>query len=70
MQVRFENAVDVVDDRPGKDAAYLLDSSKARETLGWTDTVGLDEGIDECIDWMNRDFKEILCQPQDYIHKP
>ena len=70
MHVRFENAVDIVDDRPGKDAAYLLDSSKARESLGWTDTVGLDEGIDECIEWMNRDFKEILRQPQNYIHKP
>lgn len=70
MGVVFEDAVEIVDDRPGKDAAYLLDSTKARTELGWTDTVSLDEGIDECIQWMDRDFEEILRQPQDYVHKP
>jgi dTDP-glucose 4,6-dehydratase len=70
MGVAFEDAVEIVDDRPGKDAAYLLDSTKARTELGWTDTVSLDEGIDECIQWMDRDFEEILRQPLDYIHKP
>ncbi len=70
MGVAFEEAVEIVDDRPGKDAAYLLDSTKARTELGWVDNVSLDEGIDECIQWMDRNFEEILRQPQDYVHKP
>ncbi len=70
MGVAFEDAVEIVDDRPGKDAAYLLDSTKARTELGWIDKVSLDEGINECIQWVDRDFEEILRQPQDYIHKP
>lgn len=70
MHVAFEDAVEIVDDRPGKDAAYLLDSSKARTELDWADTETLDAGIDECIAWMDRDLAEILSQPQDYIHKP
>jgi dTDP-glucose 4,6-dehydratase len=70
MGVAFEDAVEIVDDRPGKDAAYLLDSTRAREELGWNDKVSLDKGIDECIEWMDRDFEEILRQPQDYVHKP
>lgn len=70
MGVEFSDAVEIVDDRPGKDAAYLLDSTRARRDLGWTDRVSLDEGIDECIEWMNRDIEEILRQPRDYVHKP
>jgi dTDP-glucose 4,6-dehydratase len=70
MHTPFEDAVDIVDDRPGKDAAYLLDSSKARTELGWSDHIGLDAGIDECIAWIERDLEQIRLQPYDYIHKP
>lgn len=68
--VAFEEAVEIVGDRPGKDAAYLLDSTKARKTLGWTVSVGLDEGIDETNAWIERYFEQLKEQPLDYIHKP
>jgi len=70
MGVNFSDVVEVVGDRPGKDAAYLLDSTKARTTLGWKDIVSLDQGIDETIAWINRDLEELKKQPVDYIHKP
>lgn len=70
MNVKFEDVVEVVGDRPGKDAAYLLDSTKARTTLGWKDAVSLDAGIDETIAWISRDIEELQRQPADYIHKP
>ncbi len=70
LGVRFADAVEVVGDRPGKDAAYLLDSSKARRTLGWEPKIGLDEGIDETIRWADDNFAELKKQPLDYIHKP
>jgi dTDP-glucose 4,6-dehydratase len=44
----FEKAVEITAERPGKDAAYMLDSGKIRR-LGWEDTVSLDTGIDEVI---------------------
>ena len=69
MGVNFADVVEVVGDRPGKDAAYLLDSTKARTTLGWKDVVSLDQGIDETIAWINRDLEELKKQPADYIHK-
>ena len=40
--VPFEDAVDVVDERPGKDHAYLLDTTRARARLGWTDSIALE----------------------------
>ena len=70
MGVKFEDVVEVVGDRPGKDAAYLLDSTKARTTLGWQAAISLDQGIDETIAWLSRNLEELKKQPADYIHKP
>jgi dTDP-glucose 4,6-dehydratase len=70
MNADFSSVVEVVGDRPGKDAAYLLDSTKARTTLGWTDQISLETGIDETIAWVQDHLKELQAQPSDYIHKP
>ncbi len=70
MGVRFEDAVEVVGERPGKDAAYLLDSTKVRNALGWSDQITLDAGLAEVISWVKDNLQEIQRQPLDYIHKP
>ncbi|MBF0469615.1 MAG: GDP-mannose 4,6-dehydratase [Desulfamplus sp.] len=68
--VDFESCVEVVEDRPGKDAAYLLDSTKAKETLGWKDEITLEQGIEECIAWVKDNLNILRNQKSDYIHKP
>lgn len=70
LGVAFDELVEVVGDRPGKDSAYLLDSTKARTTLGWQDRVTMEQGIDETISWVRSNIDTILQQPFDYIHKP
>lgn len=70
MKVSFEEMVEITEDRLGKDAAYLLDSSKAQTALGWTDKIGLEEGIDETITWVNDNFEMLKNQEMAYIHKP
>jgi len=70
MNADFSRVVEITQDRPGKDAAYLLDSGKARRELGWEDTVSLSDGIRETIAWIDEHFDEIQRQPLDYIHKP
>lgn len=70
MDVQFEKCVDVVSERMGKDAAYLLDSSKIRNELGWQDRISLEQGIEETIAWVNRYFETLKNMPLDYIHKP
>ncbi len=70
LGVKFEEAVEIVDERPGKDAAYLLDSTKAKTTLGWEDKINLEQGIDETIAWARRYLPEIRKQPANYKHKP
>ena len=70
MDAKFGDVVEVVDDRPGKDEAYLLDSSKARERLGWKSEVELEDGIRETITWVRDHIDTLKRQPLDYIHKP
>jgi len=69
LGVNFAEVVDVVDDRPGKDAAYLLDSTRARTTLGWRDRVTLEEGIAETVRWVDEYLDYLKAQPHDYIHQ-
>lgn len=69
LNAKFEDSVQVVGERLGKDAAYLLDNSKLRETLGWTDHVSLDAGLDECIHWVRSNLETLKNQPQNYVHK-
>lgn len=70
LGARFEDSVEVVGERLGKDAAYMLDSTKLRDTLGWRDRVTLEDGLDQCIDWVKTNLDELKRQPFDYIHRP
>jgi dTDP-glucose 4,6-dehydratase len=65
----FADSVQVVGERLGKDAAYLLDSAKLRDSLGWRDQVPLDAGLDECIRWVKDNLADLQKQPQSYVHK-
>ena len=44
-------AREYVDDRPGLDRRYLLDSSKIRQELGWSPRIGVLAGLDATIAW-------------------
>lgn len=70
LGVPFEDHVEVVGERMGKDSAYHLDSTKLRDELGWQDRIDLDHGLDECIAWVRANIDELKAQPYDYIHRP
>ena len=70
LGVQFEDHAEVVGERLGKDAAYQLDSTKLRRELGWMDKVSLDQGLDQCIDWVKENLEVLKNQPFDYSHKP
>jgi dTDP-glucose 4,6-dehydratase len=67
---RFEDAVTVVAERPGQDAAYIIDSNLARTTLGWSPAIGLEEGLAEVVAWVEENWAEIRKQPLAYQHQP
>lgn len=65
----FEESVEMVGERLGKDSAYWLDSSKLRETLGWNDRISLESGLEQTIDWVKANMAALHQQPANYIHK-
>jgi dTDP-glucose 4,6-dehydratase len=66
----FEASTASVGERLGQDAAYVIDSSRAREELGWYPKITLEEGLAEVIDWVEDYWGQIQEEPLDYIHKP
>jgi dTDP-glucose 4,6-dehydratase len=41
----------IVPDRPGHDRRYLLDSTKLRSELGWSDEIAFEDGLAESVRW-------------------
>lgn len=66
----FSDLVIATEDRLGKDQAYLLDSDKVRQDLGWSHTVNLDDGLKETLEWIDVNLDVLKTLPSDYIHKP
>ena len=64
----YEVAVDVPD-RPGKDAAYLLDDSKIVTQLGWFTRVRLEDGLRETVEWVKANSASLVDQ-MEYRHRP
>jgi dTDP-glucose 4,6-dehydratase len=70
LDVDFEQFVDVAEDRLGKDAAYRLETAKARKELQWEPKIGLDEGLKDTARWVVDNLENLKTKPDTYIHKP
>jgi dTDP-glucose 4,6-dehydratase len=66
----FDANVRVVGERLGKDSAYWLKSDKLRSNLGWAATIGLEQGLEETLNWARTHLASLNTQPTHYIHKP
>ncbi|WP_111976512.1 GDP-mannose 4,6-dehydratase [Algibacillus agarilyticus] len=69
MSADFELLCQITEDRAGKDAAYLLDANKVRNTLNWQDQITLEKGLERTINWLTTHFSTLKDQPSHYIHK-
>jgi dTDP-glucose 4,6-dehydratase len=70
MDADFDACTESVGERPGQDAAYVIDSTKARTELGWSPRIPLDEGLAEVVGWIAENWEDIRRQPLEYVHKP
>ena len=48
---KSDNLIEYVDDRPGHDLRYSLDSSKIRKSLKWAEKTTFQEGLEKTIEW-------------------
>ncbi|MCW4048281.1 MAG: GDP-mannose 4,6-dehydratase [Candidatus Bathyarchaeota archaeon] len=69
MERNFDTATESVSARAGHDKAYTLNSSLAKEELGWVAKTELEDGIREVIEWVEKNWKVIRRQSLEYIHK-
>lgn len=69
LNYRFEDCTKIVDERPGQDAAYVINSNRARTTLGWKPKIDLQPGLAEVVNWVETYWNEIQKQPLTYEHK-
>jgi len=70
MGVDFAKATKTVGERLGQDAAYVIDSSKARRELGWRPEISFDAGISSVVRWIENNWDQITREPLEYVHKP
>ena len=70
LGVSFEDSTRISLARPGNDARYVIDSTRARQAFAWRPQVELAEGLDGVIRWVDERWDEILRQPLEYVHKP
>ena len=66
----FNDFVEVAEDRPGKDSAYLMNAKKAVSHLGWKPLFDLDTGLEETYRWVLSHHHSITSADKSYQHKP
>jgi dTDP-glucose 4,6-dehydratase len=66
----FDDSTRAVAERLGQDAAYVIDSTKARTELGWLPHVSLDQGLQGVVNWIERYWDDVARQPHEYVHAP
>lgn len=67
---RFDDVTKTVAERLGQDKAYIIDSARARTTLGWKPETSLESGIDGVVLWVDQYWDEMRKLPLAYVHKP
>lgn len=70
MEYNPKEVISFAKERPGQDAHYSIDSSKARRQLAWKPAVPFTQGLQEVIDWIEQNYKKILKEPLEYRHRP
>ncbi len=65
---RLEDVTTMVEERPGQDAAYVIDSTRARTELGWEPRIAMADGLAELVDWVGAHWAAIREQPLEYRH--
>ncbi len=69
MSKDFDTCVQSTEERLGQDAAYTIDSSKARKAFNWQPQVGIDHGLEKVVQWIESTWETIKELPHEYQHQ-
>jgi dTDP-glucose 4,6-dehydratase len=65
----FDEVTEMVGERPGQDAVYVISPKKARDELGWGTRITLDEGLSQVHRWVESNWEQIQKEPLEYVHR-
>ena len=65
---KSEDLIEFVEDRPGHDLRYSLDSSKIRNSLNWKNKANFNDGLEKTITWFQNNYngkniKNVILKP-------
>jgi dTDP-glucose 4,6-dehydratase len=69
LGVNISDYIEIATERLGKDHTYMLDSTKIRRELNWSDKISIDDGIDKTILWIKDNFEVLSKLSTEYMHK-
>ena len=67
--LKKEDICELGTERLGKDHSYMLDSSKIRNELNWSEKISLDDGILDVKSWVEKNLDTINLMSLAYKHK-
>lgn len=67
MEVPFDWLCEIVEDRPGQDSRYWLDSSAIKRDVGWEPEINLEEGLRDMVDWGRLYLNQLRSWPTEYV---
>ena len=66
----YRKLVKITKDRPTKDQAYIMDSTKAEKEFNWKAKYTIADGLKETVKWYTKNKKQLLRLRTYYVHKP
>lgn len=69
LDISATDLIEMGPERPGKDFAYKLDSSKLRKELDWTDSINIKDGLTQTLKWVQNNFDKLVNFPREYKHR-
>lgn len=69
LGVGYDDAVEDVPDRPGKDPAYWLDDSRIRAGLGWAPRIAFAQGLADTVAWFKDNAGRYEGKALEYEHR-
>ena len=63
-----EELIEFVEDRPGHDVRYSLNSEKIRNQLNWKENMNFEQGIKKTIEWYLTNL-DLFSSNQDTLQK-
>jgi dTDP-glucose 4,6-dehydratase len=69
MDRDFAKSTVAVGERLGQDAAYVIDSTRARTDFEWKPSITINAGLAQVVAWMNEHWEAIEREPLEYAHK-